>query len=91
MPNEDNDGTFAVETRGLDAPLPTLPPPERDGGRPSQKSRPATVGEDNMAALSLQYARTRDPQMRERLICTTSAWSTTSPPASWAAARRWRT
>jgi RNA polymerase sigma-B factor len=74
MPNEDNDGTFAVETRGFEAALPaaapglsTFPPTGPEAGRPPQKFKPA-AGEENMVALSLQYARTRDPQMRERLI-----------------------
>lgn len=76
MPNEDNDGSFAVETRGSDfaapsatsAALPSLSSPHRalDTVKPLTKSRPA--GEDNMEALSFEYARTRDPHMRERLI-----------------------
>ncbi|MBV9849099.1 MAG: SigB/SigF/SigG family RNA polymerase sigma factor [Armatimonadetes bacterium] len=32
------------------------------------KSRPMAGNEDNMEALSFEYARTRDPHMRERLI-----------------------
>ncbi len=72
MPNEDNDGTFAVETRGPNsaatAARPPLPIPCLDTEKPTLKNRPAAAGEDNMEFLSFEYARTRDPHMRERLI-----------------------
>ena len=72
MPNEDNDGTFAVETRGSDFAAPAAPPAlsgqSLDTKRPPMKSRPLAAGEENMELLSFEYARTRDPHMRERLI-----------------------
>ena len=74
MPNEDNDGTFAVETRGSDMTVPAAAPAldsspaDLDAEKPPSKPRTAARARTTWTVLSLEYARTRDPQTRERLI-----------------------
>jgi RNA polymerase sigma-B factor len=78
MPNEDNDGTLAVGTRGYgsehawkakrEISSAEASPIHSDGVNPAPGAKPLRESELVMEALSFEYARTRDPQMRERLI-----------------------
>jgi RNA polymerase sigma-B factor len=78
MPNEDNGISSVIDPHGsMNSPKPQVPIAyvlhhtadlPLNGINAVVKPRPTREAEADMETLSLQYARTRDPQLRERLI-----------------------